>query len=75
MDAAIESIKRIKKLYEKQWLSQKGVVSVGIGMLSSGGVGIIVAYTDNFSYLEQQIPQHINDVSIELRKTDEIKAL
>ncbi|MBN1798064.1 MAG: hypothetical protein JW822_05790 [Spirochaetales bacterium] len=75
MDTTIENIKKIKRRYEKKWLSQKGVVSVGIGILSSGGTGIIVAYTDNLSRLEQQIPRQINDVSIELRKTDEIKAL
>ena len=75
MDSEINRIKNIKRRYEKEWLCQKGVVSVGIGILSSGEIGIIVAYTDNFIYLEQQIPQHINDVSIELRKTQDIKAL
>jgi hypothetical protein len=75
MDAAIEYIKKIKKRYEKEWLSRKGVVSVGIGVLSSGGIGIIVAYTDNLNRLEQQIPQQINHVRIELRKSQDIVAL
>jgi hypothetical protein len=75
MDAAIERIKKIKKRYEKEWLSRKGVVSVGIGILSSGEIGIIVAYTDNLNLLEQQIPQQIDDVTIELRKSHDIVAL
>jgi hypothetical protein len=75
MDAALEYIKKIKKRYEKEWLSRKGVVSVGIGILSSGEIGIIVAYTDNLNLLEQQIPQQIDDVTIELRKSHDIVAL
>ncbi len=75
MDSTIESIKKIKRRYEKEWLSQRGVVSVGIGILSSGAVGIIIGYTENFGYLKQQIPRQINDIIIELRKTKDIKAL
>ena len=75
MDASVHRIKQIKERYEKKWLSQRGVVSVGIGGLSTGGIGIIVGYTENFAHLDKHIPRQIDNVRIELRKTEEIKAL
>lgn len=75
MKPDLDEIKRIKKEHEKRWLSKKGVVSVGIGKLQAGEIGIIIGYNENLQQLNKIIPEHIYHVKIELRRVDEINAV
>ena len=75
MTDQLEKIRAIKKKYEKTWLSIKGIVAVGIGQTSEGGVGIIISVKENVRKYKNQIAQNIEGTPIEIRETGEIKAL
>lgn len=70
----MKAIRKIRKKYEKNWLSLSGVVGVGVGNTSTGNVGIIVSVSDNADTIRQKIPAEIGRVSIEVQISGEIIA-
>jgi hypothetical protein len=70
----LESVRRIKKKYERSWLSLKGVVAVGIGHTSREIPGIIVSVQENAESIRAHIPKEVEGVFVEIKETGEIKA-
>ncbi len=75
MTIDLEKIKQIKRQYEKDWLAHPAVISIGIGKLSSGRMGIIVAVLKIDTDVITFFPDYIEGVPVELRVTEAIKAL
>ena len=75
MTSEVEKIREIRKKYEKLWLQINGVVAVGTGKTSRGGLGIIVSVKKKEPHILQAIPNEVEKVPIEIQETGEIKAL
>ena len=69
-----EKIKRVKQQYEKIWLAHPAVVSIGVGNLSSGRMGIIIGVLKIDTDVIHSIPDYMDGVPIELNVTDTVKA-
>jgi hypothetical protein len=67
-----KKIQEVKKRYEKNWLSIKGVISVGIGTVSNGKVGIIVSVVSAKPEIKKFIPSEIEGIAIEIAETWEL---
>lgn len=67
--------KAVKRAHESQWLAIDGVVGVGVGVTSSGRIGIIVSVKDRPASVRARIPTAIGDTEIDVRVTGEIRAL
>ncbi len=74
MTVDLEALKQIKRKYEKKWLAHPAAVSVGIGNLSSGRMGIIISVLKIDTDVINFFPDIIEGVPIELRVTDTPKA-
>jgi hypothetical protein len=72
--AELEFIRKIKKKYERSWLSIEGVVAVGIGHTTGEVPGIIVSVKENPGRFRQSIPAEVEGVPVEIRETGEIRA-
>jgi pentose-5-phosphate-3-epimerase len=74
MPNQLEKVKKIKKKYEKIWISIDGVTAVGIGKTSDGGTGLIVSVIEKPEKFRKMIPEKINGISIEIQVTGELRA-
>lgn len=74
MTMDIETIKQVKRKYEKEWLAHPAAVSAGIGNLSSGRTGIIISVLKIDTDVITFFPDMVEGVPVELRVTDAIKA-
>jgi hypothetical protein len=70
----MERIKSIKRRHEKQLLALDGVIAVGIGVLSTGEVGLIVSVKKSFDAARKKIPRRLEGILVEVRESGEIKA-
>lgn len=75
MEENIEKAKAAKQKIEASWLGIEGVVGIGIGLTSSGQVGIIVSTRDDPAQLQDRIPSQVEGVPVELQRSGEIRAL
>lgn len=71
----LERIRVIKKQNESDWLRIEEVISVGIGMTSTRDTGIIISVKNNLSKIRKKIPLKIDDVQIEIQKSEQFEAL
>ena len=69
-----EKIKQIKRQREKEWMAHPATVSVGIGKLSSGRMGIIISVLKIDTDVIAFFPDYIEGVPLELRVTKKIRA-
>lgn len=70
-----QKIREVKKKYEKEWLSIKGVVGVGIGILTDKNLGIMISVTKLDEQIRGKIPGEVEGIKLEIRETGEFKAL
>ena len=70
-----QKIREVKRKYETEWLSIKGVVGIGIGTLSDDSIGIIVSVIKLEKNIQEKIPAEIEDIKVEVQETGEFKAL
>jgi hypothetical protein len=70
----MERIKSIKRRHEKRLLALDGVVAVGIGVLSTGDVGLIVSVKQSCDAARKKIPRRLEGILVEVRMSGEIKA-
>lgn len=63
----------VKRNYEKQWLTIRGVVAVGVG-ITEGRPGVIVSVDKSPDSVAKQIPEVVDGVKVVIRQTGEIKA-
>lgn len=70
----IDQIKRIKKLYEKQWLQIPEVVAVGVGLTSGKETGIIVSVSKISAQVKSKIPTELEGVPVEINESGKIEA-
>jgi hypothetical protein len=74
MSDYLEKVKKVKRSNEKSWLGIEGVMAVGIGKISDGTIGIIISVKENKLKYCAQIPEKVDDISIELKESGELKA-
>lgn len=70
-----QKIREVKRKYEQEWLSIKGVVGVGIGILTDKNLGIMISVTKLDEQISKKIPAEVEGVKLEIRETGEFKAL
>jgi hypothetical protein len=70
-----QRIREVKRKYEPEWLSLKGVVGIGIGTLSDGSIGIIVSVKKLEKKIQKEIPDQVEGVKVEIQESGEFKAL
>lgn len=70
-----QKIREIKRKHESRWLSIKGVVGVGIGILTDKNLGIIISVTKMDEQISKRIPPEVEGIKLEIRETGEFKAL
>jgi hypothetical protein len=69
-----QRIREVKRKYEPEWLSIKGVVGIGIGTLSDDSIGIIVSVKKLEKKIQKEIPDQVEGVKVEIQESGEFKA-
>ncbi|MFQ5585143.1 MAG: hypothetical protein ACE5GL_11975 [Calditrichia bacterium] len=69
-----KKIRRIKRKYERDWLSIKGVMGVGVGTVHDGRIGIIISVVSMKPEITEHFPREIEGVPVEIKKTGDFKA-
>ncbi len=62
----MEKIRAVKKKYESAWLNMPGVVSVGIGKMADGQIGIRIGVSDKAAVMKKKLPAKVDDVPLEV---------
>jgi hypothetical protein len=75
MSDQTEHIKKIKKKYEKKWLSLDGVVSVGIGKIRDDRLGIIISVKDDADKYTKKIGNYADGIPVKIQVSGGITAL
>ncbi len=73
MGELTDKAKEIKRQYEKDWMAVEGVIGVGVGIIDNQP-GIIISAESNLREIRKYIPQSIDAVSINIRRSDHYKA-
>lgn len=68
-----DSIKTLKRKYEKKWLKLDGVVAVGLG-IDEDHPAIIVSVNIDPDFFLNQIPKSIEGVKVVIRQTGKFRA-
>ena len=71
----IEKVKKIKKQYEKEWLSIAGVVAIGVGEVSKNQIGLIVSVIEDENKYKQLIPAEVEGIPVLIKVSGKITAL
>lgn len=71
----LEKAKRIKSRYEKQWLKNNYVISIGIGQTENNEICIVIGVRQITRELLDIIPSEIEDILIRLVETERPHAL
>jgi len=74
MVESLDKIKEIKRKFEKKWLAHPAVVGVGIGILSTGRMGLIISVLKSDKTITDFFPGTIEGISIELQESGKIEA-
>ena len=74
MSVSMDAIRQVKQNHESEWMNLPGVTAVGIGLLGNGNPGIIINVNGEPSTFSEKIPEQIEGVAIEIRKSGEIRA-
>lgn len=74
-EKSYQTLKKIKKKVEKDWLQIPGVVAVGLGKTESGQPGIIVSVKELSLEVQSSIPSQVEGVPVEIKITGPIQAL
>ena len=75
MNVSIETLRRIKNKYEKEWLNIPGVQAIGIGMNKQGEQSIVVTVSKLDEKLKKRFPAEVEGVPVELREGGPFSAL
>lgn len=67
-----DKAKKIKRKYEKDWMAVEGVIGVGVGIIDSQA-GIIISVDRDPRKIRKYIPQTIDTVTIDIRRSEPYK--
>ena len=70
----LDKIKEIKRKFEEEWLAHPAVVGVGIGILSTGGMGLIISVLKSDKAITNFFPEAVEGISIEVQESGKIEA-
>lgn len=74
MTESLDKIKEVKRKFEKEWLTHPAVVGVGIGILSTGRMGLIISVLKADKTVAGFFPKATEGISIEVQETGKIEA-
>lgn len=60
--------------YTNELLAKPGVVGVGVGLLSGGGVGLVVMVDKVTAEVQAAVPSELDGVPVEVRETGALTA-
>jgi hypothetical protein len=76
MENIIEKAKKIKALYEDEWIKEPSVVSIGVGLVAENSVGIIIGVHGAIKKtFRSNIPDKIEGIPLCIKNVDPLRAL
>lgn len=75
MDKTFKKAGNILEKYKEEWLSDKNVVSVGVGRTKTGSPAIIISLAREDHSLRNTIPYEIDGIPVSIDVSGEIDAL
>jgi hypothetical protein len=74
MERQIEKAKEVKAKYLDEWLVNAQIVSIGIGFVEEGVIGIAIGAKGQIESLREKIPDMIEGVPIHINKVKKLRA-
>ncbi len=75
MDESFKKAGRIVEKYREKWLSDKNIVSVGLGRTKKGSPAIIILLAREDDTLVKTIPPEIDGIPVSINISGEIDTL
>ena len=74
MEKRIEKAKKVKSMHQDEWLSHSQVVSVGVGFVEEGVIGIIIGVKGKVETIVNKMPDKIDSIPISIQIVNELRA-